>query len=77
MKEVNEKQLEEFFEKSREVLNEMRAIPKKLKALSDELEKVIKDEATSGTESEENLNELSLAVSKTRQLAELYEQFIV
>ena len=77
MKKANEKKVVELFEKSSECVNALVAIPDELKRLSDELEKVIKDEAASGTESVENLNELWLAVSKTRQLAELYEQFIV
>lgn len=77
MKGANEKKALELFAKGSELMNVLLEVPEELKGLSDELEKVIEDEAASGTESEDELNEIRDGVKKMRRLGELLGQIFL
>ena len=72
MKKANVEKMIEVFERGSELVEVIQAVPEELKELSDELEKIIDDEAASGTESEDELNEFRYLLKKMRNLEEGY-----
>ena len=72
MKKANVEKMIEVFERGSELVEVIQAVPEELKNLSDELEKIIDDEAASGTEIEDELNELRYLLKKMRNLEEGY-----